>query len=187
MKFGIALAGAVASLLAIGTIAAPPAVAADMSEIDCGSSPFTFAATDGYHLDCERSTKQVRAGESSGGTQIDVMNISGDDPRMFITVVSMQINAPRLYLEHRNIRESFRDMFEGIDTQEWEGTGTKNGYDSAEFKAEISGMMSWCVAIQRYSNPAWTGFKRQVVGMGCSPISREPVYAALPKLRSPGD
>ena len=48
-------------------------------------------------------------------------------------------------------------------------------------------MMSWCVAIQRYSNPAWTGFKRQVVGMGCSPISREPVYAALPKLRSPGD
>ena len=186
MKTGIALAAAVAMLLATG-IAATPAAAADMTEIDCGSSPFSFAATDGYHLDCERSTKQVRAGESSGGTQIDVMNISGDDPRMFITVVSMQINAPRLYLEHRNIRESFRDMFEGIETQEWEGTGTKNGFDSAEFKAEISGMMSWCVAIQRYSNPAWTGFKRQVVGMGCSPISREPVYAALPKLRSPGD
>ena len=182
-----AFVAAIAALVATQIAAASPASAADMTEIDCSSSPFRFVTDEGFHLDCERSIKQVRAGESSGGTQIDVMTISGDEPRMFMTVVAMQVNAPRLYLEHRNIRESFRDMFEGIEAEQWEGKGIRNGYDSAEFKADISGMMSWCVAIQRYSNPAWTGFKRQVIGMGCSPMSREPVYAALPKLRAPGD
>jgi len=175
-----------AALLAAAIIAVPPANSANMDDIDCSSSPFSFAG-DGYKLDCQRSTKQVRAGESSGGTQIDVMTISGDEPRMFMTVVSTQINAPRLYLEHRDLRQTFRDVFKGIEAEEWEGVGNKNGYDSAEFKAEISGLPSWCVAIQRYSNPAWTGFKRHVVGMGCSPASRDPVYAALPKLHSPGD
>jgi hypothetical protein len=185
MKMQSAAAGAAALLLATAMLA-PPAGAEEMTEIDCGSSPFGFA-DDGYHLDCERSTKQVRAGESSGGTQIDVMTISGDEPRMFMTVISMKINAPRLYLEHRNLRESFGDTFKSIEVEEWKSIGNKNGYDSAEFKAEISGMPSWCVAIQRYSNPAWTGFKRHVVGMGCSPGSRDPVYDALPKLRSTGD
>ena len=183
---GKRIGAAGAALIAAAALVAARAGAAEMTEIDCGSSPFRFAA-EGYHVDCERSTEQVRAGESSGGTQIDVMTISGDEPRMFMTVISMKINAPRLYLEHRDLRQSFGDTFKSIEIEDWKSIGNKNGYDSAEFKAEISGMPSWCVAIQRYSNPAWTGFKRHVVGMGCSPGSRDAVYDALPKLRSPGD
>ena len=181
-----ALTGAAAMLLAAAMIAVPPAGADDMTAIDCSSSPFSFAGA-GYNVDCERSTEQVRAGESSGGTQVDVMTVSSEDPRMFMTVVSMLINAPRIYLEHRALRQSFRNTFSKIETEAWEGKGNRNGYDSAEFKAEISGVSSWCVAIQRYSNPAWTGYKRHVIGMGCSPVSLEAVYAALPNLRAPGD
>ena len=50
----------------------------------------------------------------------------------------------------------------------WNGIGNKGGYDSAEFTAVISGLPSSCVAIQRYTNAAWTGFKRRMIGMGCS-------------------
>ncbi len=173
-------------LLAAAMIAVPPAASDNMTEIDCGSSPFSFAG-EGYNVDCERSTEQVRAGESSGGTQVDVMTVSAEDPRMFMTVVSMQINAPRIYMEHRALRQSFRNTFSRIEAEGWEGKGNQSGYDSAEFKAEISGVTSWCVAIQRYSNPAWTGYKRHVIGMGCSPVGLEAVYAALPKLHAPGN
>jgi hypothetical protein len=183
---GNRIAAAGAALIAAAALVAARAGAAEMTEIDCGSSPFRFAA-EGYHVDCERSNEQVRAGESSGGTQIDVMTISGDEPRMFMTVISMRVNAPRLYLEHRNLRETFDDAFSGIEVEDWKSIGNKDGYDSAEFKADISGLPSWCIAIQRYANPAWTGFKRHVVGMGCAPSSRAPVYDALPKLHAPGD
>lgn len=173
------------ALLVAAIIAAPAAASANMDDIDCGSSSFSFAG-DGYHVDCQRSTDQVRAGESTGATRVDVMTISADDPRMFMTVVDIRITATRLYMEHRSLRENFREAFKEIDTEDWNGIGNKGGYDSAEFKTTISGLPSSCVAIQRYTNAAWTGFKRRVIGMGCSPVNRESVYTALAKLRAPG-
>jgi hypothetical protein len=182
----IRMVDAAAALFAAAIIAVPAAAAGDMDEIDCSGSSFAFSA-DGYHVDCQRSTEQVRAGESSGSTQIDVMTISADDPRMFMTVVGVRITATRLYMEHRSLRENFRDAFTEIEVEDWKGIGNKGGYDSAEFTATISGLPSSCVAIQRYTNAAWIGFKRRVIGMGCSPANRDLVYAALAKLRAPGD
>ena len=177
---------AAAALLAAALMVAPGAAAAEMEDIDCGSSSFAFAE-DGYQVDCQRSNDQVRAGESTGATQVDVMTISGDNPRMFMTVVGIRVTATRLYMEHRSLRQNFRDTFKDIEVQDWNGLGNKDGYDSAEFTANISGLPSFCVAVQRYTNAAWTGFKRRVIGMGCSPGDRGSVYAALAKLRAPGD
>lgn len=176
---------AAAAVLAAALIAVP-AAAADMEDIDCSGSSFGFAE-DGYQVDCQRSSDQVRAGESTGASQVDVMTVSGDNPRMFMTVVGIRVTATRLYMEHRSLRQNFRDTFKDIEVQDWQGIGNKDGYDSAEFTATISGLPSFCVAIQRYTNAAWTGFKRRVIGMGCSPGDRNSVYAALAKLRAPGD
>lgn len=186
MTFKIAIIDAAAALLAAAIIAVPAAKSANMDEIDCGSSSFAFAA-DGYNVDCQRSNDQVRAGESSGATQIDVMTISAEDPRMFMTVVGIRVTATRIYMEHRSLRENFRDSFDHIEAEDWKGIGNQSGYDSAEFTAVISGLPSSCIAIQRYTNPAWTGFKRRIIGMGCSPVNRDLVYTALTKLRAPGD
>ena len=186
MTFRAPTIGAAALCVAIAMAVAPAAAHADMDEIDCGSSTFGFSEP-GYHLDCQRSNEQVRAGESSGATEIDVMTISADEPRMFMTVVGVRITATRLYLEFRGLRENFRDAFDNIDAEDWKGIGNKGGYDSAEFTAMISGLPSSCVAIQRYTNAAWTGFKRRIIGMGCSPAGREQVYAAIGKLHAPGD
>ena len=181
----IRLAGLASALLAAAIIAAP-AAQADDDAIDCSSSSFGFSEP-GYNVDCERSTDQVRAGESSGATQIDVMTISGEKPRMFMTIVGVRITATRLYMEYRGLRQNFSDAFTHVEVQDWNGIGNKNGYDSAEFTAVISGLPSSCVAIQRYTNAAWTGFKRRVIGMGCSTVDRSHVYDAIAKLRAPGD
>ena len=180
------LAGIASALLAAAIIAVPTAQSDSMDAIDCSSSSFGVSET-GSNVDCERTTDQVRAGESSGATQIDVMTISGEEPRMFMTVVGVRITATRLYMEYRGLRQNFTEAFTHIEVQDWNGIGNKDGYDSAEFTAIISGLPSSCVAIQRYTNAAWTGFKRRMIGMGCSPVDRAHVYAAIAKLRAPGD
>jgi hypothetical protein len=185
MKLGTVAIRAGLALLA-AALAAPTAAFADMDEIDCSNSSFGFSE-EGYQVDCQRATDQVREGESSGGAQIDVMTISAENPRMFMTMVGIKITATRIYMEYRGLRQNFRDTFDEIEVEDWNGIGNKNGYDSAEFTAVISGLPSACVAIQRYTNAAWTGFKRRVIGMGCSPVDRQHVYTALAKLRAPGD
>jgi len=177
-----------AMIVAASTIVLVPerAGAEDMREIDCSGSQFSFPG-EGYRLDCEQSAKQVRAGESSGATMVDVMTIGSDAPSMFLTVIGMKVNATRLYLEYRSLGANFRDTFKNTEVEDWKTIGNKNGYDTAEFKAEISGVPSQCIAIQRYTNAAWTGFKRKMIGMGCSPVGLDPVYTALSKLLAPGD
>jgi hypothetical protein len=88
---------------------------------------------------------------------------------------------------YRGLRQNFTEAFTHIEVQDWNGIGNKGGYDSAEFTAMISGLPSSCVAIQRYTNAAWTGVRRRVIGMGCSPDDRAHVYDAIAELRAPGD
>lgn len=182
----IEIINAAAAILVAAMMAMPAAAPADMIDIDCSSSSFAFTG-EGYHVDCQRSDEQVRAEASTGAGQIDVMTISGDNRRLFMTVVGIRVTATRIYMEYRGLRENFDDAFGDIEAEDWKAIGKQDGYDRAEFTAEISGMPSSCVAIQRYTNAAWIGFKRRVIGMGCSPVDRQLVYAALAKLSAPGD
>lgn len=179
------LAAAVAVCAAL-TITATTTAMAEFSEIDCGSSAFAFAEA-GFHVDCERSNQNVRADESTGSSEIDVMNINSDDRTVFITIVSIRVTAARLYMEHRSLGENFRDAFSHLEIEDWSTIGNRNGYDSAEFNTKIAGLPSSCVAVQRYTNVAWTGYTRRLIGMGCSAVDRNQVYTALTKLRAPGD
>lgn len=178
-------AAAVAVFGVLG-IAAATSAAADFNEIDCGSSAFGFSEA-GFSADCERSSENVRADESTGSSEIDVMNISSDDRTVFITIVSIKVTAARLYMEHRSLGENFRSAFSHLEIEDWSSIGNRNGYDSAEFNTKIAGLPSSCVAVQRYTNVAWTGYKRRLIGMGCSAVDRNQVYTALTKLRAPGD
>jgi len=167
-------------------LSVPYAMATELAPIDCSSSPFGFTGP-GYNVDCEESGQNMHVDEASGSVQIDVITITSDDRQVFLTVVSQLIQAPRIYLEHRGLSQSFHDTFEHADAADWKGLGNKNGYDLAEFSTEISGQPSKCIAIQRYTNHAWTGYKRHLIGMGCGIAGLDPVYDILSKLTAPGD
>jgi hypothetical protein len=184
MKAGIV--EAIAACLAAAIMAVPVTASAAMDEIDCGTSSFEFAA-EGFQVDCERSTDQVRAEGATGATEVDVMTVTGDDRHVFITVVAISLKAPRLIMERRSLGQNFREAFDDIKAEDWNGVGTKGGYDTAEFNAVISGVPSSCIAIQRYLNPMYSGFKRRLIGLGCSLSGHAEVYDALAKLRAPGD
>ncbi len=179
------VAAALAAMLA-GTILAAPVSAAEDDVIDCSSTPFAFTG-DGYLVDCLRYEAQARKDGASGESQSDVINVTSDQRSMFLTLVSIRLTSTGLHMRYQNLRENTRDFFSGVDLKDWNGIGYKGGYDTAEFTSDISGTPSRCIAVQRYLNPAYGGFKRHVIGMGCAAGSLDPVYSALGLMRAPGD
>ncbi|NJM92359.1 MAG: hypothetical protein HC861_06795 [Rhodospirillaceae bacterium] len=172
------------SLLAAPALAAEEAV--DDGAIDCSSTPFVFSG-DGYFVDCLRYEAQARKDGASGESQSDVINVTSDEREMFLTLVSIRLSSVGLHMRYQNLRENTRDFFSGVELRDWTGIGYQGGYDTAEFTSYISGTPSRCIAVQRYLNPAFGGFKRHVIGMGCAAGSLDAVYGALAKMRAPGD
>ncbi len=188
MKSWVAAALAAASLVGVGLVAPAalaPASAAGGDAVDCSSTPFAFSG-EGYLVDCARYESQARKDGASGQSQSDVITVTSDQRSMFLTLVSIRLTSTGLHMRYQNLRESARDYF-NVELNDWNGLGHKDGYDTAEFTADISGQPSHCIAIQRYMNPFSGGYKQHLIGMGCAAGSLEPVYAALAKLRAPGD
>ena len=169
-----------------GTGAMAPASAAEEEAIDCSSTPFVFSGQ-GYYVDCQRYEAAPRKDGASGVSQSDVINVTSDERSMFLTMVSIRLTSSGLHMRYQDLRDNTRDFFSGVEVEDWTGIGKKDGYDTAEFTSDISGTPSHCIAIQRYLNPAFGGYKRHVIGMGCAAGSLDPVYSALAKMRAPGD
>jgi hypothetical protein len=164
---------------------APSPVRADEA-IDCSATPFVFSG-EGYFVDCLRIETRAAKDGASGQSQSDLISISSSDRTLFLTVVSRRLTAVHLYMRRQDLRKNTRDFFSSIQLNEWNGIGNKSGYDMAEFASEVSGQPSHCLALQRYLNPAYDGYKRHVIGIGCTAGDLAPLYAALEKLRAPGD
>ncbi len=175
-----------AALLLVGVTTGAMVARADFDPVDCGSTPFVFSG-DSHHVDCEQSDEPLRVETSSGGVTVDVMSITSKDRQIFFTMVSRRINATRIYMEPRSLGENYRAMFDEEGIRDWKGIGRKSGYDVAEFVADISGRVSHCITVQRYTNASYMGFKRHIIGMGCATGDPASVYDILAKIQAPGD
>ena len=91
-----------------------------------------------------------------------MINVTSNEREMFLTLVSIRLTSTGLHMRYQNLRENTRDFFSGVELQDWNGIGYQSGYDTAEFTSYISGTLSRCIAVQRYLNPAFGGFKRHV-------------------------
>ena len=176
---------AVAAAAMICTVLVP-ARAAEDGAIDCSSTPFVFSG-DGYFVDCLRYEAKPHKDGASGDSQSDVINVTSDERAMFLTLVSIRLTSTGLHMRYQNLQENTRDFFSGVEVKDWNGIGYQGGYDTAEFTSDISGTSSRCIAVQRYLNPAFGGFKRHVIGVGCAAGSLDVVYGALQQMRAPGD
>lgn len=174
-----------AALGALAMLCAIPAKAG-VDAIDCSSTGFALDDA-AYTMDCERVQGSVRADEASGQSTVDVASVSNEARTLFLTMVDSRITAPRIYLEYRNLGEGFRSTFKEDGVRDWKAIGKKDGYDVAEFSQTISGHDSRCIAVQRYSNAMYTGYKRHLIGMGCTVGDLEEIYQILRRMDAPGD
>lgn len=172
------------ALGALVLLCAAAAVKADFEPVGCSSTSFVFSDA-AYNVDCERSQDPLRVGQSSGSSTTDVMTVSSDDRTIFVTMLTRRITAPRIYMEHRSLGENFRSLFNEDGVKDWKSIGNRDGYDVAEFTREISGRDSRCITVQRYTNPAHIGYKRHVIGMGCTVGEIESLYQILAHIDAP--
>lgn len=173
------------ALGALVLLCAAATVKADFEPVDCSSTSFAFSDA-AYNVDCERSQDPLRVGQSSGSSITDIMTVSSDDRTIFVTMLTRRITSSRIYMEHRSLGENFRDLFNEDGVKDWKAIGNKDGYDVAEFTREISGRDSRCITVQRYTNPAHVGYKRHVIGMGCTVGERDSLYQLLSHIDAPG-
>ena len=174
-----------APIVALLLVGATPA-SADFDPVDCSSTPFAFSG-EGYLVDCEQSDDSIRVETQNAGVTLDVMSISSEKRDIFFTMVSRRLNGTHVYMEPRPLSDNYREMFNEEGTKDWKGVGRKAGYDVAEFTADISGHISHCIAVQRYTNASYMGYKRHVIGMGCAMGDTASVYDILAKIEAPGD
>lgn len=154
-----------AALAALLFLCASPARALP---IDCSATNFKFADA-AYNIDCERGWFD----------KTDIISVTNNDRTIFFTMMDRRITDPHAYLEYRRLRENFTAMFDEKDIKDWKSLDKKAGYDIAEFSQDIGGRDSHCIAVQRYANPMYTGYKRQLLGMGCTVGNLQAVYQIL--------
>ncbi len=87
---------------------------------------------------------------------------------------------PHVFMQFRAFGRTSSDVKqEGV--KDGKELDKKAGFEVAEFSRDISGYGpdSRCIAVQRYTNPMYTGYKRQLVGVGCTVGDLQPVYQIL--------
>lgn len=150
-------------------IVAYPAKASEWN-VDCSSTSFKFSDS-AYNIDCESSWLA------------DIITVTNNERTIFFTMVERRIKGqPHTYLEYRSLRENFSAMFKDEGVKDWKELDKKAGYEVAEFSQDINGVDSHCMTAQRYSNPMYTGYKRQLVGIGCAVGDLQPVYEILKQI-----
>lgn len=142
--------------------------------VDCSSTNFEFSDP-AYNIDC--SSAWMDAGAA------DIMSVTNNERTIFFTMVERRITGqPHVFLQYRRLRENFNAMFKEEGVKDWKELDKKAGFEVAEFSWDINGRDSHCMTAQRYSNPIYTGYKRQLVGIGCAVGDLQPVYQILQRM-----
>lgn len=159
--------------LAALVLCTSPANAFEWS-VDCSETNFKFSDP-AYNIDC--------AGAWLGAGAADIMSVTNDERTIFFTLVERRITGqPHAFLQYRRLRENFNAMFKEEDVKDWKELDKEAGFEVAEFSKDVSGQDSRCIAVQRYTNPMYTGYKRQLVGVGCAVGDLQPVYQILQRM-----
>jgi hypothetical protein len=167
------------SMAAIGALVVlctSPAKAFEWS-VDCSSTNFKFSDP-AYNIDCETVVSL-----DGGGGAADVMSVTNNERTIFFTMMERRITEqPHVFMQYRGLRENFNAMFKEDGVKGWKELDKKAGFEVAEFSRDISGQDSHCIAVQRYTNPMYTGYKRQLIGVGCAVGDLQPVYQIFQRM-----
>ncbi len=167
------------ALVALVFVCTSPAEAFEWS-VDCSSTNFKFSDP-AYTVDCGSAWFPAPAGMSAGAA--DILSVTNNDRTIFFTMVERRITGqPHVFMQYRGLRENFNAMFKQEGVKDWKELDKKGGFEVAEFSRDISGQDSHCIAVQRYTNPMYTGYKRQLIGLGCTVGDLQPVYQILQRM-----
>ncbi|MDY0870597.1 hypothetical protein [Dongia rigui] len=118
--------------------------------------------------------------ETVSDVTIETLEANSTDGSHFLVVADLHTNYGYIF-DTRGLRESLGDVFSELTFEHWRGGSGEQGLTTSEFDSEYKTVPSACVGFQKYtSRDQWGGWRRHIVGFGCSRTgNRDQVYKAL--------
>lgn len=159
----------------------------------------TFLATDiapsQADDEVECSSLRLQMGDSgydntcflySGATgSTEVLETNAIDGSHFLLVADRTAKYTFVFVPNNGFRAEIADTF-NLNIEKWQSGKTQQNLKTAEFVAELKNIPSNCVAFERNMRREYNGYRRRIVGFGCSRTGdRDLVYAAMRHVNFP--
>ena len=159
-------------------LASPAGIsAARADEVDCESLRLNIASA-AYDSTCEIV---------SGATDvIEVLEGNATDGSHFLVVIDHVANYRYIFTGGGTLQSGLKDYFSALTVDKWRAGSVRNGFKTAEFVSDFKTIPSDCVAFERYIRKDHGGWRRRIIGFGCSRTGdREQVYQAMDQVNFP--
>lgn len=165
------------AIFALGAILAAWPVMVSAEEVECSSIRLEMA-NDGYDLTCD----------SDNGSDItyETLEASATDGTHFLVIGDAKTNFRYIFTGGDSLRKALTDIFSSLDVQDWRSGKGQQGLTVSEFTSDYKTIPSACVGFQGYYGRQYGGWRRHIIGFGCSRVGdRGQVYDALRHVNFP--
>ena len=153
-------------------------VAAAENEVECGSIRIEMQG-EGYDVTCGI--------EDISDVTVETLEANSIDGTHFLVVTDFRTNYGYIF-ESRGLRQGLATIFNDLEMEDWTGGKSEQGMVTSEFNSVYKTVPSECVGFQKYtSRDQWGGWRRHVIGFGCSRVGdKSQVYEAMKRVKFPG-
>lgn len=123
---------------------------------------------------------------SSSTDAVEVLETNAVDGSHFVVVIDHMTGHRYIFTGGGSLQSGLKDYFNNLEIEKWGASGVHKGFRTAEFVSDFKSIPSDCVAFEKYVRRQWTGWRRRIIGFGCSRAGdREQVYEALSLINFP--
>jgi len=157
--------------VAIVILAGAGDAAAQSDEVECSSLRLQNSDS-GYDNTCELY--------NSSSDEVQVLETNAIDGSHFLVVIDHMTSHRYIFRGGGALQSSLKDYFNKLDIDKWKSGDAHLGFRTGEFVSDFKSIPSECVAFEKYLRREWGGWRRRIIGFGCSRDGdREQVYAAM--------
>lgn len=145
-------------------------------EVECSSLRLQMGDS-GYDNTC-----YIYSG-ATGSTE--VLETNAIDGSHFLVMADRTAKYTFVFVPNSGFRAEIADSFD-LSIEQWRSGKTQQSLNTAEFVADLKNIPSECVAFERNLRREYNGYRRRIVGFGCSRTGdRDKVYAAMRHVNFP--
>lgn len=150
---------------------------AQSNEVECSSIRLKLEDSR-YDSTCEIISTSTDA--------VEVLESNAVDGSHFVVVIDHMTGHRYIFRGGGSLQSGLKDYFNNLEIEKWGASGVHMGFRTAEFVSDFKSIPSDCVAFEKYVRRQWTGWRRRIIGFGCSRAGdREQVYEALSLINFP--
>lgn len=163
--------------LSLAILAGAAVAAKADDEVDCSSLRLNIN-NEKYDSGCEL--------HNYADYELEFMESSAIDGSHFLVIVDVVTNTRYIFRGGGGLQGNLKDHFSQLDISKWSAGSLRNGFRTAEFVSDFKSIPSDCVAFERLLHKVSEGWRRRIIGFGCSRTGdRAQVYEAMDHVNFP--